>query len=250
MKTIADVKYFEYKENMLDVHLPDSDEFPVFMYFHGGGLENGSRKVHSILDLAKRGVAVVSVDYRMYPNAVFPQFIEDAAAAVAWTKANMPRYGRVKGLFVGGSSAGEYLTMMLCFDRKYLAKHGLSNSDITGYYHDAGQPTTHFNVLRERGLDTRRVIVDEAAPIYHITDKEVYPPMEFVVSDMDIQNRYEQTMLIVSTLRHFEHDMSKITLNVQKNSTHCSYTGAETENGHSIFADMIYNFMKKYTSYN
>ena len=58
--------------------------------------------------------------------------------------------------------------MMLCFDDKYLSACGVPADIIKGYVHDAGQPSTHFNVQRERGLDPRRVIIDEATPIYHI----------------------------------------------------------------------------------
>ncbi|MBO5370702.1 MAG: alpha/beta hydrolase, partial [Clostridia bacterium] len=230
MKIFEDIQYSEFEETKLDVYIPEKEQFPVFVYFHGGGLVNGDKKEGFIEYLVKKGVCVVSAQYRMYPGAKYPDFIADAASAVAWTKNNISSYGTSEGIFVGGSSAGAYLSMMLCFDKKYLAKRGMSNADIAGYYHDAGQPTTHFNVMGERGEDTRRVVIDEAAPIYHISDKEVYPPMEIVVSDNDMANRYEQTMLLVSTLKHFGHDMDKIVLNIQKNSTHCSYV-SRIDNG-------------------
>lgn len=245
MNIIENIKYGKYDANVLDVYIPNADVFPVFVYFHGGSLESGSKKVAFIGDLVKKGVAVVSGDYRMYKSAVFPEFIEDGAAVVAWAKENMGQYGKVTGLYVGGSSAGAYITQMLCFDKKYLAKHSMSNSDIAGYYHNAEQPTTHFNVLRERGMDQRRAIIDEAAPLYYVDDAEQYPPMEIVVADHDMENRYEQTMLLVSTLKHFCHDMSKIYLKVMENSTHCEYDSAVNENGNYVLAEMIYDFIKK-----
>ena len=235
-------KYGEHENQYVVVYLPESDTFPVCVYLHGGGLGAGVPEQEFVDSLVKKGVAVVSGQYRMYPDAKYPQFIEDGASVIAWAKENMEKYGNVTDLFVVGTSAGAYISMMLCFDKKYLAKHGMSNADIAGYYHDAGQPTTHFNVMGERGEDTRRVVIDEAAPIYHISDKEVYPPMEIVVSDNDMANRYEQTMLLVSTLKHFGHDMDKIVLNIQKNSTHCSYV-SRIDNGKSVFADMVYEFI-------
>ena len=48
--------------------------------------------------------------------------------------------------------------MMLCMDVRYLAAHGIDardRSQIAGYFCDSGQPTVHFNILRERGIDTR-----------------------------------------------------------------------------------------------
>ena len=113
--------------------------------------------------------------------------------------------------------------MMLCFDDKYLLPYKLPSDVIKGYIHDAGQPTTHFNVLRERGIDSRRVIIDEAAPIYHIGKAVSYPPMMIIVSDNDMKNRYEQTQLTISTLKHFEYEESKIYYRLM-HGTHCHYS--------------------------
>lgn len=245
MKLIENIKYSEYEQNLLDIYLPDAREFPVFVYFHGGGMESGDKRCRFINDLVLKGVCVVSANYRMYPDASFPDFLYDGAAAVSWTKENIKNYGKPTGLFVGGSSAGGYISLMLCFDSKYLSKYNTSNKDITAYYHDAGQPTVHYNVMRERGQDTRKVVIDEASPIYHIDAERYYPPMEIVVSDNDMPNRYEQTLLLVSTLKHFGYDAPLVTLDVQKDSTHCSYTHQEDENGRYIFADMVYDFIKR-----
>ena len=72
------------------------------------------------------------------------------------------------------------------------------------------QGCKHFNVLVERGFDSRRVIIDEAAPIYHITEGRNYPPMQIVVAENDRRNRNEQNALLVSTLKHFGCEEDKI----------------------------------------
>lgn len=244
MKSFTDICYSKQANQYLDVHLPECDRFPVFLYFHGGGIERGNKANNYdlfISHLTAHGIAVVSADYRMYPTAKYPEFIEDAACATAWVFANMKKYGEVTDIYVGGSSAGGYLSQMLCFDKKYLAKHGLAPMDIAGFVHDAGQPTAHFNVLRERGIDSRRVIVDESAPIYHIGVDEKYPPMLIIVSDNDMKNRYEQTMLVMSTLKHFELD-GNVKLQVME-STHCAYVRKADENGVSIFGKLISDFI-------
>lgn len=243
MKIIKDVPYKDGGANLLDVYLPESGAFDVFVYFHGGGLTNGSRAEGRLPAeyLTSRGVAVVSADYRMYPSAKFPDFIEDAADAVAWAKTNMKKYGAAGRLFVGGSSAGGYLSMMLCFDGRYLARAGLSVSDVAGFVHDAGQPTSHFNVLKERGVDSRRVIVDETAPLFFVGTSEKYPPMTFIVSTHDMKNRYEQTMLMLSTLSAFGHE-SGISLSVQEGG-HCAYVGARDERGESKLGKLVYDFI-------
>ncbi len=242
MKLISDICYGKSKhpEQYLDIYLPDTDAFKVVVYMHGGGIEGGDKASSKMVGeyVASQGIAFVSINYRMYPQAMYPQFVCDAAEAVAWVYKNIGAYGKCEGIYIGGSSAGGYLSMMLCFDSKYLAPYKIAEGVIKGYIHDAGQPTTHFNVLRERGVDSRRVIIDEAAPLYHIGKADSYPPMMFIVSDNDIKNRYEQTQLTISTLKHFEYDESKIYYRLM-NGTHCHYSKTEE------FGKMICEFIKE-----
>ena len=209
MRIISDICYSEEKDNvrLLDICLPDTDASDVFVYFHGGGIEGGDKEAKSPVFeyLCKNGIAVVTANYRMYPTAKFPEFVEDAAECCDWVVKNINKYTTAERIFVGGSSAGGYLSMMLCFDERYLGKYGLLPTDFAGFIHNAGQPTAHFNVLKEKGLDSRRLIVDETAPLYFVGTSEKYPPMLFIVGDNDMPNRYEQTLLTVSTLKHFGH---------------------------------------------
>lgn len=244
MKTIENVFYSkeEDKNRVLNIYLPDIENFPVFVYFHGGGLQSGTHE-YEILGkyLTARGMALVSVQYRMYPEAKYPDFIEDAAEAVSWTLNNINQYGRCEKIYVGGSSAGGYISMMLCFDEKWLLNAGVSPDSVSGYVHDAGQPTVHFNVLKEDGVDFRTVVVDERAPLYHIGKAESYPPMLFIVSDDDIPSRYEQTMLVLSTLKHFEYDTGKVKLKEMQGKHHHYYQMVD-ENGESVFGKIAYEF--------
>lgn len=243
MKTILDVCYSCESGQCLDIYLPESASYPVFVYFHGGGLEAGDKAKQKVVFsyLVSHGIAVVSANYRMYPDAKYPDFLDDAAEAVAWVYHNIERYGQMKGLYVGGSSAGGFLTQMLCFDHSWLGKHGMSPMDISGFIHDAGQPTCHFNVLKERKLDTRKVIIDGSAPLYHVGDDEQYPPMLIIVSDDDMENRYEQTLLLVSTLKHFGH-ADKVQLMIM-NGKHCAYVFRTDEKGDSVLGQIICQYI-------
>lgn len=132
--------------------------------------------------------------------------------------------------------------MLLCFDLRYLQEVGLSNKDIAGYFHDAGQPTAHFRVLKERNIDSRRVIVDESCPLYHVGVQTDYPPMRFIVSDNDMVGRYEQTMLMLTTLKHFGVENVD---HVVMHGGHCAYIAARDETGESVFGRMIWEFLQK-----
>ena len=245
MKKVENIKYSDCDDCILDIYLPQTDVFSVLIYFHGGGFEGGDKTEADVLAsyLTVKNIAVVSANYRMYPKAKYPDFFCDAAAAVAWTKKNISEYGKCDKFYVGGSSAGGYISMLLCFDKKYLAPYGIKPTDIDGYIHNAGQPTVHFNILRERGIDTRRVIVDESAPLYHIGREAEYPPMLFIVADNDMENRYEQTMLVLSTMKHFrysDYDLEII------HGGHCDYVAKRDENGDSVLGKLIYSQLEKW----
>jgi len=244
MRVFGDISYCDmaHPKQTLDIYLPDADEFPVFIYFHGGGLEGGSKEKRFLHEFAEKGIAVVSANYRMYPSAVFPEFIHDAAAAVAWTHKNIQKYGKATKFFVGGSSAGGYLSQMLCFDKKYLAPYGIDPAKIDGFIHDAGQPTVHFNILRERGMSTDRIVVDEAAPLYFVGKDPEYASMLIIVSDQDIPCRYEQTMLLMAALKQFKYDPDKIELRVEQGK-HCEYCRKKTEDGGNMFVHIASSYI-------
>ena len=247
MKNYVDISYGELFEQKLNLHIPSSDDFDLFIYFHGGGLETGSRVADAYLGgLEEHNIAIASVEYRMYPNAKYPDFIEDCALAISYLFENINKYGKCKKIFVGGSSAGAYISMMLCFDRKYLGKYNIPLNAIAGYLHNAGQPTSHFNVLREKGIDSRRIIVDETAPVYFIGIEKEYPPMLFVVADNDIAGRYEQTMMMMAAMKDFGYDMSKIDFKLMENFDHNEYSHADNENGINCFTQLVIDFVNKY----
>jgi len=245
MKKFLDVCYNEETKQCLDIYLPDSEEFKTFVYFHGGGIQAGDKSdVKFFCEyLANRGIAAVSVNYRMYPQAKYPEFIEDVAESVAWVFKNIGNYGKSTDIYVGGSSAGGYMSQQLCFNKEYLARHNINVMDIAGFVHDAGQPTAHFNILQKSGIDGKRVIVDETAPLYYVGVDNEYPPMLIIVSDNDMFNRYEQTQLLINTLKHFGHG-DKITYKLM-HGNHCAYVEAETQDGDGGFGQTVADFILK-----
>lgn len=231
MKKLLNMIYDEnYADTCtLDMYLPDSTSpCPVFIYFHGGGIEGGSKEDISeeFKNITSQNIALVSVEYRMYPHAKFPEFIDDTAKAIDFVKKYGEENDLFSDIFVGGSSAGAYLTMMTYFDPSYLGKYDIKPNSIKGWFFDAGQPTVHFNVLRERGVDSRLVRIDEAAPLYfidHDVNSESQSRLIFIVAENDIENRLEQTKVLLKTLEQFNYDMSKVDFKIMSGCTHCSY---------------------------
>lgn len=79
------------------------------------------------------GIGVVAPNYRLSPTVQHPAHTEDAAAALAWTIANIADYGgNPERVFVAGHSAGAYLAALLTLDASYVARHGLPHDVIAG----------------------------------------------------------------------------------------------------------------------
>ncbi len=110
----------------LDLVLPASvtPATPLAVFFHGGGWTAGSRAEYAFLSraLAARGIAVAVPDYRLWPEARWPDFVEDGARAVAWLRTA----GDVPGgpVFVMGHSAGGFIAASLALDPRWLGEAG------------------------------------------------------------------------------------------------------------------------------
>lgn len=176
----------------LDVYYPkDTDDAPTVVWFHGGGLEFGSKHIPE--GLKEKGVIVVSVNYRLHPKVKNPVYIEDAAAAVAWTIKNISSYnGNPKKVFVTGHSAGGYLASMLTMDKSYLQKHGIDADSLAGSIPFSGHTITHFTVRKEQGINGKQPIIDNYAPLYHV--RKDSPPMLLITGNRELEllGRYEE----------------------------------------------------------
>lgn len=97
----------------MDVHIPQSPAatpIPVVIYAHPGGFFAGIKQMGPWKFLLDAGLAVVSVQYRLSGEAVFPAALHDVAAAVRCVRAGAPHYGFDPDRIVGfGSSAGAYI---------------------------------------------------------------------------------------------------------------------------------------------
>jgi acetyl esterase/lipase len=252
MRVFKDIAYRQNSrcpEHLLDITAPDERGGDMIIFFHGGGMQSGSKDDLTFLyGLTEDGYTLAFPNYRLYPGAVWPQFVEDAAAAVAWVMEHRADYcgrtfqprpdaGPSPGrTYIAGSSAGAYLAMMLCFDKRWLGAYGLLPETFNGFIFDAGQPTVHFNVLHEFGIPMQSVLVDERAPMFYPREGENYPPMLFLCADNDMPGRYEQTLLMLSVLKNFGH-AEKTSFRYMKGYGHCAY------NNEPVFLDIIKDFI-------
>lgn len=189
----------------LDLYYPrGGKDFPTVVWFHGGGLTKGNKEIPAAL--RNKGFAVVAVNYRLAPGTRSPAFIEDAAAAIAWTFQNIERHGGSRRrIFVCGHSAGGYLACMVALDRRWLMAHQIDANILAGVVPLSGQSITHFTIRAERGIKDKTPVIDDLAPVYHV--RKDAPPMLLITGDREreLLGRYEETAYFWRMLREAGH---------------------------------------------
>ncbi|MFP6685440.1 MAG: alpha/beta hydrolase [Polyangiaceae bacterium] len=128
IEVIRNLSYAErgVAEHRLDVYLPQgrSGPIPTLLYVHGGGFRILSKDTHWIMGLmlARSGIAVFNVNYRLAPKHPFPAALEDCSRALAWVLDRASSFGADPDrLIFAGESAGANLvtalTLSACYER-------------------------------------------------------------------------------------------------------------------------------------
>lgn len=195
----------------LDIYHPTNVQngFPTVVWFHGGGLTEGEKHIPE--GLMNKGIAVVTVNYRLHPKVQNPAYLEDAAAAVAWVLKNIENYGGdASKVFLSGHSAGGYLASMVGMDSSLLEAHELDANSLAGLIPLSGHTITHFTIRKERGLAYTQPIIDEFAPLYHV--RADAPPLLLITGDRELElwGRYEENAFMMRMMKVAGHTQTEI----------------------------------------
>ncbi len=129
-----DLAYGSLPQQKLDVYSARGDATvggrPVVVWVHGGGWQNGDKDnragTHLCKAWADTGVVMVNLNYRLTPDVMHPARVEDVAAGIAWTHANIAEYGGDPNqIFLLGHSAGAHLVALVATNPAFLARHRL-----------------------------------------------------------------------------------------------------------------------------
>jgi len=195
----------------LDFYYPkDLKNYPTIVWIHGGGMSHGEKQLPK--SLMNKGYAIVGVEYRLSPKVNAPAYIEDAAAAVAWTFKNIEKYGgSTKLIFLSGHSAGGYLDLMVTLDKCYLAKYNIDANTIAACIPFSGEAITHYTIRKERGIKNTQPIIDKYAPLYFV--RADAPPLMLITGDREkeLLGRYEETAYLWRMMKLVGHTRSTIT---------------------------------------
>ena len=119
------VSYGSGPRQSLDIYASEDAKpgAPVLVFVHGGSWDSGKKGIYKFLaeGFTKSGYDVVVPNYRLWPEAKFPNFLEDNAKAVAYVAKTYPD----RSIVLMGHSAGGYNVLMLGLDDQYLSAAGV-----------------------------------------------------------------------------------------------------------------------------
>ena len=186
---------------VLDIYYPSKvKNFLTVVWFHGGGLTGGEKHIPAALK--EQGFCVVAVNYRLYPQATCPAYIEDAAAAVAWVFNHIADYGgNPEAIVLSGHSAGAYLSGMVGLDKRWLQAHHIDANRIAGLFLLSAQTITHFAIRKEWNIPDTQPVVDEYALLYHVRPDT--PPIYLMTGNRELEllGRYEENAYLWRMLK-------------------------------------------------
>jgi acetyl esterase/lipase len=140
---IEDVEYLRHGDKPFQARLfkPQGDgPFPVMIELHGGAWVNGTRENGNVGNeaLAKNGIIVAALDFRVPPEASYPASFQDIHYGIRWAKAHAAGWkGNTTKIGAMGTSSGAHQAMLLGmrpFDSRYAAlslTNGASEVDGT-----------------------------------------------------------------------------------------------------------------------
>lgn len=209
----------------LDLYTPSGPgPYPVVVYVHGGGWVAGDKStpadVGMVASIVAHGYAVVSVNYRLAAEAVFPAQLDDLRTALAWVRDHGAEHGLDAGrLGVFGVSAGAHLAALLGTVERETVRavvgwappvdlgsvgHDLaSRPDCDGAWPDPEDPESFWAALVGGPVSAQPERVAAADPTRHLADGDLadLPPFLFSHGDRDCTVPLEQSERFVAIVR-------------------------------------------------
>ena len=116
---IEDVEYLRHGEKPFLARLfkpQGSGPFPVMVELHGGAWVNGNRENGNVGNeaLARNGVIVAALDFRVPPEASYPASLADIHYGIRWCKSHADGWNGISNkIGTMGTSSGAHQAMLL-----------------------------------------------------------------------------------------------------------------------------------------
>lgn len=221
LRETRQVAYGTNPRQTIDFYEPAGEASATIVFIHGGSWYEGDPALYPFLGrrLAKLGYRVAIPGYRVAPEVIFPEFVEDVAAA---TIAVRDRVGHDTPLFLMGHSAGAHLASLVVLDPRYLDAFDTSACAILAGFIGLAGPYDFLPLSSQRYKDIfPEPIRGETQPIAY-ADRPT-PPMLLAHGAADRVVHAEDSEILAKALTEAGND---ITLRIYPDVNHVEIIGA------------------------
>lgn len=187
LTVLHDISYEPGNRHQLDLYVSraSAPPRPVVVYIYGGAWADGSKADFAWIGaaFARLGFLAIIPDYRVYPEAHWPMFLEDNAAALRWARDHAAEFGGDPAkLVLMGHSAGANNVLSLAVDPRWLASVGLTQKDLSAVIGLSGPYNlSPLDSAREREIFGPKT--GYADPIHFIRGGS--PPLLLIIGGQD-----------------------------------------------------------------
>lgn len=148
------------QDRLADVYVPDGDgPFPAIIFLHGGGWRFGDRRLAPDLRrfFAESGFVMVSIDYRLSGEAIFPAAVIDTKTAIRWLRRHAADYNiDPERIGLWGSSAGGHLAAMAALSnaQEFTSDEWSDTSSAVAAVMDGYGPTDFLQIDQQKSGET------------------------------------------------------------------------------------------------
>ena len=179
-----------------------NDSYPMVVFVHGGSWESGNKDEYAFVgqSLAQAGYVTAVINYRKAPEHVYPDYVQDAAQAIAWSYKNAESlHADPKRLAVIGHSAGAFNAVAAVANEDFLAPYGVKPNDISAVIGIAGPYSYDFRKFSSASAFGANATPDNIMPDRNI--KGAQPPYLLLTAEKDKVVHISNTVKMTQALK-------------------------------------------------
>ncbi|ERL55527.1 alpha/beta hydrolase [Psychrobacter aquaticus] len=193
-----DILYGDEPSQDLDIYYPKplaqamktqsviETTYPMVVFVHGGSWESGNKEEYAFVgqSLAQAGYITAVINYRKAPEHVYPDYVKDAAQAIAWSYDNAKNFhADPERLAVIGHSAGAFNAVAAVANEDFLAPYGVKPKDLAAVIGIAGPYSYDFRKFSSATAFGAGATPDDVMPDRQI--KGAQPPYLLLTAEKD-----------------------------------------------------------------
>lgn len=230
---------------ILNMFVPETTEvYPLIVYIPGSafGPQDNYRCLPMLIDFARKGYVIASVEYRPSNVAVFPAQIEDAKTAIRFMRKNAAKYhvNPEKIALWGDSSGGhtavgagitgseeldieiykEYSAKVNCIVDWYGPTAINRMNEVPSACDHYGPYSPEGKLIGEKNVLEYPELAEAVNPVNYLKDDKEIPPILIMHGNRDMLVPFHQSVILYEALKDLKKDVEFYIL---KNANHGFY---------------------------